>query len=224
MLRQTPCEKSTVEKDVIGLEFSSPRTFAPSVLLSEGNKRGEAGQRQRGKRNGLKRSDLTQVYWIHAWSRPPSESGADVWPLGLISHMREEKKVVEPSRPQLLISEENIWVLQPTVASYREEEIWSHFGGLLARMWMNDFDLVNISFRLALELKNSFNDVTELKRNIMGDMFERGYCWAWNGLIKGGFGYIWSLCNLLKPQKHRLYLLLYMCLPEILADAKKWFS
>lgn len=117
-----------MEKDVIWLEFLSPWTFTPSVLPSKGDKRGEAGKRQRGKKNGLKRSDLTQVYWIHAWSRPPSGSGSDVWPLGLISQTREEKKVVELSRPQLLISGENIWALQPRVASNRKEEIWSHFG------------------------------------------------------------------------------------------------
>ncbi|KAK5854384.1 hypothetical protein PBY51_015458 [Eleginops maclovinus] len=50
MLTQSPCEKSTVEKDVIGFEFESPRTLASSVLPSEGDKR-------RKRRGGKRRTE-----------------------------------------------------------------------------------------------------------------------------------------------------------------------
>lgn len=42
MLRQTPCEKSTVEKDVIGLEFKSPQTkwFLQREIRGKGKDRG----------------------------------------------------------------------------------------------------------------------------------------------------------------------------------------
>lgn len=101
MLRQTPCEKSTVEWG----RCNSTWILVPTDVCSPGwFLQREIRQRQRGKKNELKRSNLTQVYWIHAWSRPPSKSGADVWPLDLISQTREKKKVAEPSWPQLLIS------------------------------------------------------------------------------------------------------------------------
>lgn len=40
-------------------------------------------------------------------------------------------------------------------------------------MGMKDFDLVSISFILAV--KNGFDDVTVVIRRIVGDMFDKGY-------------------------------------------------
>ena len=81
MLRQTPCEKFTVEKDVIQLEFQSPRMPTPWVfLLSE-----IRGETQGRDMNTLRWYNSTEVYPLHAWWHSASESGADIWPLGLVS-------------------------------------------------------------------------------------------------------------------------------------------
>lgn len=145
MLRQTLCETSTVQKDVIRLEFQSRRMFTLSVSPPEEDKRATTeGQKE----TGLKRSNLTQVYWIHA-SRHPTKRERS-WRLTARPHISdggEEREAVEPGRPALAI---DFWGRIYERCSQRV--IWRRkygaiFGCSSARMWMKDFDLVNISLK-----------------------------------------------------------------------------
>ncbi|KAK1905468.1 Ribosomal RNA large subunit methyltransferase H [Dissostichus eleginoides] len=89
MLRQTPCEKSTVEKDVIGLEFKSPQTkwFLQREIRGKGKDR---GARERTEEIRLDSSFIEFTLGVVHQEGAELTSDPDN-----SSQMREEKKVVE---------------------------------------------------------------------------------------------------------------------------------
>ena len=152
MLRQTSCEKSTV--DVIWLEFKSPWTFTPSVPPSEGDKRGEPGQRQRGKnRNGLKRSDLTQV--IEFTLGVVHQARAELTFDRKASYLRREGRRKLSGRAGL-----RYWFLERIYERCSREPLPTDskkYGAILEASWSSCgwriSTLLNISFLVALGLK-----------------------------------------------------------------------
>lgn len=156
MLRQTPCETSNSGKgrDLIWVLFPRGRPLP---------------QRQEGL-TGLRRSDLTRVYWIHAWSRAPSESGADISPLGFTSQTREGKTL---SRRAGL----RYWFVVRIYEFCSRDSIPTQsgkYGAILGARgsWMKEFYVTELKRRKFLKKKKAISEMMKLSSKVESVTFD----------------------------------------------------
>lgn len=134
MLRQTPCETSNSRKgrDLIWVLFPRGRSLRQR---QEGRRRAKT-ERLTERTEEIRLDSTLLNSRLESWTERERS-----WRLTARLHVSDKTggNLVLPSRPQILICGENIWVLQPTFDSNTKREIWSHSGGSLAIMWMKEF-------------------------------------------------------------------------------------
>lgn len=117
--------KATVQKDVIQLEFQSPRMF-PSFVLSEGDKRKQGkdeGQNERTEGMWLDSSLLNSRLTLFG----EEEQNWRLTARPCITHQTGEESCRPKMGSVIDFSEEVISALQPRFPVDWEAEIWSHF-------------------------------------------------------------------------------------------------